>query len=196
MGGLGSGRTEFDYPNSKTTVEECENISSTDWYNRGLIENGLRRKQFTVTVEDKKIDYEIKIDWVECNFGGKRPYFICPEKNCGERVEKLYRPRYRKYFLCRHCWNLTYKRCNISGNQARIKGHKLIKIREKLRKKAKSEDYNIGPEIYKPKGMHWDTYLKIEEKYYELMDQAINLYKKDMEDTKERMENLLDREQQ
>lgn len=173
VGGPGSGRTEWDYPNSKTEVEECDTISSTDWYDRGLIWEGLNRKQFSITVGEEKTDYDVRIEWVECNFGGARPYFICPEKNCDRRVEKLYRPKRQQHYVCRHCWDLTYKRCNISGQPRKIKGHRLEKIREKLRKKSKRDNYEIGLYPSKPKDMHWDTFLEIEEEYLQLQKEYI-----------------------
>ena len=47
---------------------------------------------------------------VPCRLGGSRPYFLCPGVvngvACGRRVAKLYGPG--RYFLCRHCYGLTY----------------------------------------------------------------------------------------
>jgi hypothetical protein len=49
----------------------------------------------------------VGLTWTSCNFGGRRPWFLC---RCGRRVALLYAAG--KYFLCRHCYNLTYASCN------------------------------------------------------------------------------------
>lgn len=172
IGGIGSGRDYF-WEDTKTEVEECDIISSTEWRDENRIADGQRNLELSITVGDETTDYSITIEWTECYFGGKRAWFICPEKNCDERVEKLYRPRGRQLYLCRHCWDLTYKRCNISGNPRKIKGHRLEKIREKLRKKSKKDDYEIGFYLTKPKDMHLDTFLDLEEEYIKLQREYI-----------------------
>jgi hypothetical protein len=52
----------------------------------------------------------IAIVHLPCRFGGSRAYFICPGPGdgteCGRRVTKLHLSR--RYFLCRHCNQLTY----------------------------------------------------------------------------------------
>ena len=191
VGGLGSGRDYWGI-DTKTEAEECDIISSTEWYRKDLITDGMKRKKFSVSAGDKTTTYDVKLEWTDCNFGGSRPWFICPEKNCSRRVEKLYRPPGEKYYFCRHCWDLTYERCNISGDKWKIKGYKLRKIREYLRKKSKAEDYDIGPEIYKPKDMHWRTYLRIEKQYYRLMREYMDLFKQDMRDRRREFEKLVD----
>lgn len=172
MGGIGSGRDYF-WEDTKTEVEECDTISSTEWYREDRIAEGQRSLQLSITVGEETTDYNITLDWTECNFGGKRPWFICPEKNCNKRVEKLYRPREQQHYVCRHCWDLTYKRCNISGQPRKIKGHRLEKIREKLRKRAKRDDYEVMFYPTKPKDMHWDTFLELEQEYLQLQREYI-----------------------
>lgn len=34
----------------------------------------------------------VSLDWTACNFGGKRPWFVCPGAECGRRVAILYGP--------------------------------------------------------------------------------------------------------
>ena len=62
---------------------------------------------------DDNIEYDIPIISTPCHFGGKRYWFICPGvkdgMTCRRRAGKLYQPRHAKYFLCRHCHNLSYK---------------------------------------------------------------------------------------
>ena len=62
--------------------------------------------------------YLVPVTRTRCYFGGHRYWFRCPgrDKNntiCGRRVAKLYGPE--TYFLCRHCYNLTY----LSRNENR-----------------------------------------------------------------------------
>ena len=77
-------------------VEDCQSIS--------ILELGLKNPD--------AVGIEINGQFVllsksKCNFGGTRPWFICP--NCKCRVGKLYRKPFSMAFLCRHCQNLTYQ---------------------------------------------------------------------------------------
>jgi hypothetical protein len=49
----------------------------------------------------------IELAWTACNFGGERPWFICPGAGFGRRIALLYGPG--RYFLCRHCYDLVYQ---------------------------------------------------------------------------------------
>ncbi len=55
--------------------------------------------------EWKNLEEPIPLKWTPCNFGGERPWFVCPGVvngvACGRRVAILYGPG--KYFLCRLC---------------------------------------------------------------------------------------------
>ena len=51
----------------------------------------------------QNLDDQLCLNWTPCNFGGQRPWFICPD--CGERAAVLYAfPRFR----CRACHLLVY----------------------------------------------------------------------------------------
>jgi hypothetical protein len=52
--------------------------------------------------------YRVYLTRTRCNFGGFRPWFVCPGVGCGRRIAKLYGPPGR-YFLCRHCYDLSYR---------------------------------------------------------------------------------------
>jgi len=56
--------------------------------------------------ETEELDYSVRIDKTPCHYGGVRYWFLCPK--CGKRVAILY---CAKYFVCRHCLNLTYRSC-------------------------------------------------------------------------------------
>ena len=63
------------------------------------------------TGEKTKMEYKVDITDTPCHLGGVRYWFICPLRNCGRRVGKLYLPLGGKYFACRHCYDLTYRSC-------------------------------------------------------------------------------------
>ena len=53
--------------------------------------------------EKEDLNYKIPITYNIPYYGGRRYWFICPK--CGRKVAFLYGG---KYFLCRHCQNLSY----------------------------------------------------------------------------------------
>ncbi|HLD70031.1 MAG TPA: hypothetical protein VJA17_04620 [Candidatus Omnitrophota bacterium] len=64
------------------------------------------------TQEKTELDYNVRLVWTPCHFGGRRWWFICPlvvnGYACNRRVGVLYLAS-GKYFGCRHCHNLTYQ---------------------------------------------------------------------------------------
>ncbi len=51
----------------------------------------------------RELDDELRLTWTPCNFGGSRPWFVCPK--CGTRAAVLSAfPRFR----CRACHPLVY----------------------------------------------------------------------------------------
>ena len=54
----------------------------------------------------KAFDYRVLLSWTACNYGGERPWFLCPAIGCSRRVSVL---RLRGgVFVCRHCTGLLY----------------------------------------------------------------------------------------
>jgi hypothetical protein len=135
LGGLGSGnRYRLD---KKTTTDECHSLDVRRFHREGLLKSGTsfswrwsragRKVAFigTLVYQDKLVlsyrsklggEWEdvkepVSLEWTPCNFGGERPWFVCPGvvngKRCGRRVAILYGPG--KYFLCRHCCDLRYE---------------------------------------------------------------------------------------
>ena len=51
----------------------------------------------------ENLDDHLCLTWTPCNFGGHRPWFICP--GCGERIAVLYA---FPHFRCRACHPLAY----------------------------------------------------------------------------------------
>lgn len=48
----------------------------------------------------------IQIKYSKCNFGGSRPWFVCP--GCGNRKGTLFCPNAGSQYLCRDCHGLRY----------------------------------------------------------------------------------------
>lgn len=97
------------------------------------------------------VEETVKFDRTPCNFGGDRKWFLCPR--CFKRIAILYGAG--KYFLCRHCYDLTYDSCNTNSIQRIF--DKATKLKEQLGGRA-GMAYPIPD---KPKGMHWKTYYRI-----------------------------------
>ena len=183
MGGLGSG-SWYRY-GTKHTVETYNHLDVNSLNRKGLLEPGTRgsvswsrgdktlgsvgfevengyfvldyRHRRSSSEEWEEVRYHIPLVWTACNFGGGRPWFLCPgvinSRYCGRRVAKLYDRG--KYFLCRHCYDLTYRSCK-DGQKYRAL-HKCQRIRRSL---GGSANMTL-PFPPKPKGMHFDTYFRL-----------------------------------
>jgi hypothetical protein len=92
-------------------------------------------------------------DWTACNFGGQRPWFICPGAGCGRRVAVLYGPG--RYFLCRHCYDLVYE------SQRENEMHRALRRAQSIRERLGGSPNMTKPFPEKPKGMHWQTYERL-----------------------------------
>jgi hypothetical protein len=101
--------------------------------------------------ERQDVEQSISFDQTPCNYGGHRKWFLCPR--CYKRVSLLYGAG--KYFLCRHCHDLTYDTCNSSPLQRIF--DKANKLRERIGGHA-GLSYPIAD---RPKGMHHSTYIRI-----------------------------------
>ncbi len=109
--------------------------------------------------ESTDVEYVVRFDYTEPNFGGVRPWFICPE--CDTRRRKLYLPPRRNAdrYLCRECYDLGYRSSRSSGNE-------LERAEQRYRKafaKADAEDRRPHPNNPpytpdRPKGTHRDTF--------------------------------------
>lgn len=113
----------------------------------------------------------VQVSWEPCRFGGRRPYFHCPE--CSQRVLHLF--GFGRY-LCRRCHDLTYR-----SQQEPAYGRHMMraqKIRETL-----GGSPNLSKAFpTKPKGMHWDTYSRLrgqakqaEEQYCRILEAKLGI---------------------
>ena len=101
----------------------------------------------------KGVREPVALTWTACNFGGERPWFICPGAGCGRRVAVLYGPG--RYFLCRHCYDLVYE------SQREDKMYRALRRAQKIRKHLGGSANMMEPFLEEPKGMHWKTYERL-----------------------------------
>jgi hypothetical protein len=85
-------------------------------------------------------DCEASLVTTDCNFGGVRYWFGCPD--CGERVGVLYLAPRDVRFRCRYCDNLSYRSRNCSGME--LLGITFRQV-EKLRSEIKRWSYKGKP---------------------------------------------------
>ncbi len=101
----------------------------------------------------------VPLEWTPCNFGGERPWFLCPGAGCGRRVAVLYGPG--KYFLCRHCYDLRYESQRQDGT------HRALRRAQKIREGLSGSANMMEPFPERPKGMHHDTYERLFREHHE-----------------------------
>ncbi len=200
MGGFGSGR-QFHW-SSKATVDDYLSLDVRRLHRKGVLSSGREipwkwkdsegDPKGRITIQGfpdsvhlayrlneegespESFNYGVALHWTNCHYGGRRPWFLCPAKGCGNRVAKLYLGR--RYFFCRRCRNLTYP-SQQENREGRLR-YKAQKIRLKL---GGSVDL-FEPFPQKPKGMHWRTYWVLYEKGesadYESLDLIVKLFSK------------------
>ncbi len=107
--------------------------------------------------EWESVEQSIPFDKTACNYGGFRIWFLCPR--CNRRVAVVYGAG--KYFLCRHCYGLTY------SSQQESKPYRLMRKARKIRARLGASNDLFESILFKPKNMHWKTfdYLRREADY-------------------------------
>ena len=118
IGGLKVGNLSWTYngnPSGKINVQV-----NTDPYNPNIKFDYKIQKNGEI--EWTNMNFSFSMESLPCRFGGEKWFFICGlSKNgqyCGRRVRILYQAG--NYFGCRHCADLSYESCNISGFQKRF----------------------------------------------------------------------------
>lgn len=95
----------------------------------------------------------VRLDWTACNFGGKRPWWLCPTAGCGRRVAVLYSGN--GLYACRHCFGLAYR------SQRETDGDLAVRRANKVRDRLGWARGILNMPEGRPKGMHWTTYLHL-----------------------------------
>ena len=110
------------------------------------------RRRFGGSGEWKSEEYPVGLEWAACNYGGKRPWFLCPARGCGRRVAVLYGGG---IFACRHCHRLAYE-------SQREQAYSRAMIRAQAIRTSLGGSPSLGESFpAKPKGMHWRTYERL-----------------------------------
>jgi hypothetical protein len=113
--------------------------------------------------EPRALEYAVDLERTPCNYGGERVWFRCPARNCGRRVAILY---CAGYFVCRHYLQLAYETQREQPPDRAL--HKAQAIHEKL-----GGTGIIDDPVFKPKGMHWQTYSRHIERFREAESRSI-----------------------
>lgn len=118
------------------------------------------------------VEQPVRLLWAPCGYGGERAYFRCPGVvngvHCMRTVVKLYSGS--KYFLCRHCHDLTY------ASQSETRADRQLR-RANKRRMALGGDPGIDAWIRKPKGMWHRTYYRHKAEILTAERLAINEFK-------------------
>lgn len=99
---------------------------------------------------------EVAIDRTPCNYGGTRPWFLCPR--CGRRVSVLYGA---KAFYCRACHCIAYQ------SQSETYEDRCFRRANNLRQRMGGEP-GCQSHIPKPKWVRWATYERVVREVEEL----------------------------
>ena len=102
--------------------------------------------------EWQDMEYPVRLSWTHPNYGGTRPWFLCPAKGCGQRVAILYGG---SIFACRHCHKLAYQ-CQRETDDDRA-----VRRADTIRRRLGWEPGILNGDGWKPKGMHWRTFERL-----------------------------------
>ena len=101
--------------------------------------------------EWEDVEDPIAVTWTPCNYGGQRPWFICP--GCISRVAILYAGG--PHFLCRHCYKLTY------ASQRETWTDRAMRRARRIRQRFDGSLSLLEPFPPKPKWIRWRTYWRL-----------------------------------
>jgi hypothetical protein len=134
------------------------------------------------------VSYAVALCWTPCNYGGFRPWFVCPGVvngvSCGRRVAKLYLKG--RYFLCRHCHDLAY------ASQQEARRFAALRRCQSIRQKLGGTANMTEPFPDKPKGMHFKTYVRLLGKYEKAHEEYTRAMIADLESLRGRLSGLLE----
>lgn len=123
--------------------------------------------------EPHQIQSLVPLDWSNCHFGGRRPWFICPNPECRRRVALLYG---NGVFACRRCHDLSYECQKEAADDRALRRANSIRRRLGWRSGTLSPPgFHVDPAWvwYKPKGMHRSTFRRLLEAHNTFSYRAI-----------------------
>ena len=162
--GRGGSRYGAGRPATHVKAEHCRRIDVRRWQREGILRTrqagfwqwsdaetgerraiiGYRSDEFSValnySIDGRDCSQRVWLSKTACNYGGERPWFVCPIR--GERVAVLYLRAGR--FACRHCQQIAYESQSDDA------------CARTWRKQAKAEA-KLGPNWERPSGMHHKT---------------------------------------
>jgi hypothetical protein len=104
---------------------------------------------------DIPVDYRVPLATTRPHFGGVRWWFICPLTGC--RAYKLQLPSGSDKFASRQAFSLAY------GTQNEAPRHRQLSKAQEIRRRLGGSGSLFDPFPDKPKGMHWTTFLRLQE---------------------------------
>lgn len=109
--------------------------------------------------EPRHVECSLRIARSLCNYGGSRPWFLCP--SCGRRCAVVYYGAPGGRYACRHCVRVSYL------SQCEDETGRLWRRQRKLERKLAggADEWNGWR---KPKGMHQQTFDKLRRQIWEL----------------------------
>ena len=96
--------------------------------------------------------YQVWLEWTPCNYGGARPWFLCPMDGCRRRVAILYAGA---TIACRQCRNLAY------SSQQESRRNRTLRRAQAIRRKLGASANLTEPFPPRPRGMHRRTYRRL-----------------------------------
>lgn len=130
----------------RKTTDELSALNVRELKRAGLIDLG-----------QELVEGVAHLSWTPCNFGGSRPWFVCPGEGCGRRVAILYGPGPGQ-LLCRHCRDLTYE------------SQRMTEL-DRAKRRVEKAHSRLPPSGTRPKGMHQTTFSKLTRDYLEALEE-------------------------
>lgn len=109
--------------------------------------------------EERDVENVVPLTWTTPNYGGKRPWFLCPY--CSRRVGVVVIGG--GDVKCRRCRGLGYAVCNEAPYDRHIR--RRSRVVRRLGGEAKGGLFTTVPD--KPPRMHWATYARLVGRYRE-----------------------------
>ena len=186
MGGMGSGRryqggrsTTGDYRPldvrklHKAGLLAAGRVGMWNWYSRGTLRASIHVQaeegrviliyQAKENGERRDFNYPVFLNWTPCQYGGARPWFLCP--SCRRRVAILYGGA---VFACRHCYRLAYE------SQRERDYDRLAGRADNIRRRLGWPVGILNPTPWtKPKGVHWRTFWRLTAEHSRLVGASL-----------------------